>query len=130
MKAHSCTDGNQVIKMSRLLLLPSLPPYLALSCPFPHFSLLASLPRYLTAFLSLPLYFYTAPAPHPYPLLSPLTLSPCLFYASLSGKEERLPRGTVVRSRCRLHWLNEEPAGRGECLCVCLRVSVFVSVPV
>lgn len=32
----------------------------------------------------------------------------------------------MVRSRCRLHWLNEEPAGRGECLCVCLRVSVCV----
>lgn len=123
--------GKQVIKMSWLLLLPTPLPDLALSCPFLQSSRLASFLRYLSAFLSLPLYSSTAPPSHLYPLLlSPLTLSPCLFYVSLSGEEERLPRGTVVRSRCRLHWLNEEPAGRGECLCVCLRVSVFVSVPV
>lgn len=67
------------------------------------------------------------PAP---PQSSPLTLRHCLFYVSLSGGEERIPRGTVLRSRCRLHWLNEEPAGRGECLCVCLRVSECVCVAV
>lgn len=69
--------GNQVIKMSWLLLLPSTLPNLALSCPFPRSSLLASPPRYLSAFLSLPLYSSTAPAPHPpYPLsLSFLCLS-------------------------------------------------------
>lgn len=106
--------------------------YLTLSCPFPHFALLASPPYNISAFLPLPLYSSTAPCPpNLYPLLLfPLTLSLCLLNVSLSGGEERLPRGTVVRSRCRLHWLNEEPAGRGECLCVCLRVSVFVSVPV
>lgn len=36
----------------------------------------------------------------------------------------------MLRSRCRLHWLNEEPAGRGECLCVCLLVSECVCVAV
>lgn len=125
--------GNQVIKMSRLLLHPSPLPDLALSCPFPLSALLASAPRYLSACLSLPLCSSSAPAPAPLSvplLLSPLTISPHLLYVSLSGEEERLPRGTVVRSRCRLHWLNEEPAGRGECLCVSLRVSVFVSAPV
>lgn len=126
--------ANQVIKMSWLLLHPFPSPtwpFLALILTPLYLHLLHVISLPFSHSHSTPPLCPPPPTPNLYPLLlSPLTLSPCLSYVSLSGGEERLPRGTVVRSRCRLHWLNEEPAGRGECLCVCLRVSVFVSVPV
>lgn len=111
---------------------PRLGPFFTLSPPF---ALLTSLLHHPSACSLTPtlLFHCPCPQPPPYPLsFSPLARSPHLLYVSLSGEEERLPRGTVVRSRCRLHWLNEEPAGRGECLCVrlCVCVSVFVSAPV
>lgn len=101
-------------------------PFFTLSPPF---ALLTSLLHHPSACSLTPtlLFHCPCPQPPPYPLFfSPLTRSPHLLYVSLSGEEERLPRGTVVRSRCRLHWLNEEPAGRGECLCVRLCVCLFL----
>ncbi len=80
--------GNQVIKMSWLLLLPSTLPDLALSCPFPRSSLLASPPRYLCLSLTPTLLLHCPCHPPSSPFLPVFSMS--LYQEEKRGSPEGL----------------------------------------